>query len=309
MTEYFLRRLLGLLPTLFVIVTLSFFIIRIAPGGPFDTERVLPEQIMRNIEAKYHLDEPILKQYGRYVLDILRGDLGPSYRYADRGVSEFLFSSLPDSMLLAVMALSLALTIGIVTGMAAAYFQNTWADYCIMIIAIIGISVPLFVLGPTLMYFFSLQWDLLPTSGWITGPHGGRTLILPIITLSAYYIAYIARLSRASTIDVLQSDFIRTARAKGLGTFTIMLRHVLKGALLPVASYIGPTFAALITGSVIVESIFRIPGIGKFFIQSAFNRDYTMIMGTVIIYSTILIIMNFVVDVIYGVLDPRVSYK
>jgi len=309
MTKYIIRRFLGLIPTLLIIITLSFFIIRIAPGGPFDEEKTLPKQIMENIEKKYHMDEPLLKQYGRYLLDVLRGDLGPSFRYQDHDVSFYIFNSLPNSLFLGIVSLTLAVTLGIGVGMISAVRQNTWVDYTAMSFAVIGISVPLFVVGPVLMYFLALQWKLLPTSGWITGRHGWVTLIMPAVTLAFPYFAYNARLSRASILEVLRSDYVRTARAKGLKERTVLFKHVLKGALLPVVSYLGPAFAGIITGSVVVETIFRVPGMGKFFVQAAFNRDYTLIMGTVIVYSVLLIIMNFIVDIVYSFLDPRVTYK
>lgn len=309
MTKYIIRRFLGLIPTLLIIITLSFFIIRIAPGGPFDEEKTLPKQIMENIEKKYHMDEPLLKQYGRYLLDVLRGDLGPSFRYQDHDVSFYIFNSLPNSLFLGIVSLTMAVTLGIGVGMISAVRQNTWVDYTAMSFAVIGISVPLFVVGPVLMYFLALQWKLLPTSGWITGRHGWVTLIMPAVTLAFPYFAYNARLSRASILEVLRSDYVRTARAKGLKERTVLFKHVLKGALLPVVSYLGPAFAGIITGSVVVETIFRVPGMGKFFVQSAFNRDYTLIMGTVIVYSVLLIIMNFIVDILYSFLDPRVTYK
>ena len=309
MTKYMIRRFLGLIPTLFIIITLSFFIIRIAPGGPFDVEKALPKQILENIEKKYHMDEPLIKQYGRYLLDVLRGDLGPSFRYQDHDVSFYIFNSLPNSLFLGIVSLTIAVTLGIGVGMISAVRQNTWVDYTAMSFAVIGISVPLFVVGPVLMYFLALQWKLLPTSGWITGRHGWVTLIMPAVTLAFPYFAYNARLSRASILEVLRSDYVRTARAKGLKERTILFKHVLKGALLPVVSYLGPAFAGIITGSVVVETIFRVPGMGKFFVQAAFNRDYTLIMGTVIVYSALLIIMNFIVDIVYSFLDPRVTYK
>jgi oligopeptide transport system permease protein len=295
--------------TLFIIITLSFFIVRAAPGGPFDREKRLPPEIMRNIEKKYNLDEPLIMQYGRYMLDILRGDLGPSFSYNDHDVNFFIFSSLPKSLILGSIALGIAVVIGIGVGMISSVRQNTWVDYTAMSFAVIGITVPLFVIGPVLMYFLALKLNWLPTSGWVTGQHGWVTIIMPVITLSLPYFAYIARLSRASILEVLRSDYVRTARAKGLREIVIMFKHVLKGALLPVVSYLGPAFAGIITGSVVVERIFRIPGLGQFFVQAAFNRDYTLLMGTVIVYSVILIIMNFVVDILYGFLDPRISYS
>jgi oligopeptide transport system permease protein len=309
MTKYIIRRFIGLFPTIFIIITLSFFIIRIAPGGPFDQERNIPPQILKNIEAKFHLDDPLIVQYGRYLFDVIRGDLGPSFRYQDHDVNFYIFQSLPNSMLLGVISLSLAVILGLSAGIISSLKQNTWADYLAMSIAVVGISIPLFVIGPVLMYFLALKWGLLPTSGWITGRYGWATIIMPAITLSFPFFANIARLSRASILEVLRSDYIRTARAKGLKGSVIVFKHVLKGGLLPVVSYLGPAFAGIVTGSVVVEQIFRVPGLGKFFVQSAFNRDYTLIMGTVIVYSIILIIMNFIVDILYSFLDPRITYK
>ena len=309
MTKYLVRRVIGLLPTLFVIITISFFVIRVAPGGPFDEERPIPPQIIENIEKKYNLDEPLIMQYGRYLFNVLRGDLGPSYKYQDHDVNFFIFNSLPNSLILGSLALGIAVVLGVGVGMISSLKQNTWVDYSAMSVAVIGISIPLFVIGPVLMYFFALKWQLLPTSGWITGRYGWQTILMPVFTLSLPYFAYIARLSRASILEVLRSDYIRTARAKGLPQRVVMFKHVLKGSLLPVVSYLGPAFAGIIVGSVVVETIFRIPGLGRFFVQSAFNRDYTLIMGTVIVYSVILVIMNFIVDIIYSFLDPRVTYK
>jgi oligopeptide transport system permease protein len=309
MTQYIIRRFLGLFPTLLIIITISFFIIRVAPGGPFDREKALPPQIMANIEAKYDMDKPLIVQYGLYMWDVVRGDLGPSYRYMDRDVNYYIFSSLPASLLLGVISLTISIVLGVTSGVISALRQNKLADYLSMSIAVIGISVPLFVIGPVLMYFLALQWQLLPTSGWIGGRNGWLPIIMPAITLSFLYFAYIARLTRASVIEVLRSDYVRTARAKGLKESVIIFKHVLKGALLPVVSFLGPAFAGIVTGSVVVEQIFRVPGLGRFFVQSAFNRDYTLIMGTVIVFSAILVVMNFVVDIVYALLDPRISYK
>ena len=309
MTRYVVRRVIGLIPTLFIIVTLTFFLIRIAPGGPFAREKELPQQVLENIEAKFHMDEPLIVQYGRYVFDVIRGDLGPSFRYQDHDVNYYIAQSFPNSMILGTISLGIALFLGVTVGMTSALRRNRFADYASMSVAVIGISVPLFVIGPVLMYFLALQWGWLPTSGWITGRNGWITIIMPAITLSFPYFAYIARLSRASIIETLRSDFIRTARAKGLRHSKIVLKHVLKGSMLPVVSYLGPAMAHILTGSIVVEQIFRVPGMGRFIVQSALNRDYTLLMGTVIVYSTLLVLLNFVVDILYSVLDPRVTYK
>jgi oligopeptide transport system permease protein len=309
MTKYILRRFLGLIPTLFVIITLSFFIIRIAPGGPFSEERALPKQVLENIERRYHLDDPLLVQYGRYVADILRGDLGPSFRYKDYDANYYIRTSLPNSMILGLLSLSLAVILGIGAGLVSSTRQNSALDYLSMSVAVIGISVPLFVVGPVLMYLFAMKLGLLPTSGWIMSGDSWKTVLMPMMTLAFPYFAYLARLSRASILEVMRSDYVRTARAKGLSESVIMVKHVLKGALLPVVSYLGPAFAHIVTGSIVVETIFRIPGLGRHFVQSALNRDYTLIMGTVIVYSVILLVMNFIVDIVYGFMDPRISYR
>ena len=309
MSRYIIRRFLSLIPTIFIIVTLSFFLIRFAPGGPFSGEKNVPEQILQNLMKKYHMDEPMLQQYLRYLGDLLRGDLGPSYRYRDSTVNELISQTLPNSMVLGAISLFLATVFGILVGIVSALHQNRWQDYTAMSIAVIGISVPLFVVGPVLQLVFAVRLHWLPLTGWITGRDGIKALILPAITLSFPYFAYIARLSRASLLEVLRSDYIRTARAKGLPENTVIFKHVLKGGLLPVVSYLGPAFSGIITGSIVIEQVFAIPGVGRIFVQSALNRDYTVIMGEVIVYSIILLIMNFVVDLVYGLLDPRIAYS
>ncbi|MCX7027085.1 MAG: ABC transporter permease subunit [Spirochaetes bacterium] len=309
MSKYIIRRLLSLIPTMFVIVTLSFFLIRFAPGGPFSSEKKVPEQVLQNLMKKYHMDEPMGQQYLRYLGDVLRGDFGPSFRYRDSTVNQLIAQSFPNSMLLGTVALILALIAGILVGIISALKQNRWQDYAAMSIAVVGISVPLFVIGPILQLVFGLKLHWLPISGWITSRDGLKTMIMPALTLSFPYFAYIARLSRASIVEVLRSDYVRTARAKGLAERVVIGKHVLKGGLLPIVSYIGPAFSGIITGSLVVESVFAIPGVGRVFVQSAINRDYTLIMGEVIIYSLILVTMNFIVDIVYGFLDPRISYK
>ena len=309
MIRFIIRRLLSLVPTLFLIITFSFFIMKAAPGGPFSADRNIPPEVLANINKAYHLDEPILKQYVRYLGNILKGDFGPSFRYKDYTVNQLIGNTLPNSLLLGVTSLCCALFFGLLVGFVSAVKQNSPADYASMSVAVIGISVPLFVVGPVLMYIFAVKLKWLPTSGWITGRQGLKTLVMPALALSLPYFAYIARLSRASILEVLRSDYIRTAYAKGLSYPTVLFKHALKGAMLPVISYLGPAFAGIITGSVVIEKIFLVPGLGTFFVQSALNRDYTLIMGTVVMYSIILILMNFVVDVLYAVIDPRTSYK
>ena len=310
MGRFVFRRFISLIPTMFLIITFSFFLIRLAPGGPFSSEKKVTEEVMQNLLKKYHMDEPLYKQYFRYLGDICRGDLGPSFKNKDFTVNELIFQSMPNSITLGVISLLSALFLGVLVGTLSALKQNSWIDYASMSVATVGISVPTFVVGPVIMLVFAMKLGWLPTSGWITGRNAdARTLIMPAITLSLPYFAYIARLSRASVLEVLRSDYIRTAKAKGLKQSQIMYKHVLKGAMLPVVSYLGPAFAGILTGSVVVEQIFLVPGLGKFFVQSSLNRDYTLIMGTVIVYSFILVIMNFVVDIVYGLLDPRISYK
>jgi oligopeptide transport system permease protein len=308
MARYFIRRVLSLIPTLLIIVTLSFFMIRLAPGGPFAREKEVPELILQNLLKRYHMDEPLSKQYLRYLGDIIRWDLGPSFRYRDVTVNEIIDQGLPVSMTLGITSLLLAVISGVSVGIISALKQNKWPDYAAVSIAVVGISVPLFVMGPVLQLFLGMKLKILPMGQWIS-VHGWKAVILPAVTLSFPYFAYIARLSRASILEVLRSDYIRTARAKGLKESVVVWKHVLKGALLPVVTYLGPAFSGIVTGSVVIETVFLVPGIGRPFIQSAVNRDYTLIMGEVVVYSIILIMANLIVDIVYGFLDPRISYK
>ena len=309
MSRFIVRRFLSVIPTLFIIVTLSFFLIRLAPGGPFSGEKKLPPEIMANIMRKYHMDEPLMNQYFRYVGNVLKFDLGPSYRYKDQTVNDLIGNSFPVSIMLGTLSLAIAVFLGTLVGIISALRQNKWQDYAAMSVAVLGISVPLFVIGPLMMLVFALKLKWLPTSGWLSSRAGWLTVIMPAMTLMMPYFAYIARMSRGSIIEVLRSDYVRTARAKGLKESVVIRKHVLKGAMLPIVTYLGPAFSGIITGSVVVEQIFVVPGIGRIFVQSALNRDYTVIMGDVIVYSIILIAANFVVDILYGLLDPRISYK
>ncbi len=308
MSKFIIRRLLSLIPTMFVIITISFFLIRFAPGGPFSGEKNLPEQVIENMLKKYHMDEPLFNQYLRYFSDVLRGDFGPSLKYKETSVNELIAQTFPNSIILGSLALGLAVFLGIGFGIVSALRQNKWQDYVAMSLAVLGISVPLFVIGPILQVVFALNLKWVPVAGWI-GRNWPRTLILPVITLAFPYFAYIARLSRASILEVLRSDYVRTARAKGLKESVVIVKHVLKGAMLPIVSYLGPAFAGILTGSLVVESVFAIPGVGRVFVQSALNRDYPLIMGEVVIFGLILVVMNFIVDIVYGLLDPRISYK
>ncbi len=302
MVRYISQRILGAVFVIWVIITLSFFLMRLAPGGPFDQDRRLPEDIMRNIEAKYHLDEPLVQQYVRYLRGIvLHGDLGPSYKYADRSVNDFIAEGLPVTLQLGAYALLVAIGIGLVMGMSAALRHNTNWDYAAMGFALIGVSVPDFVIGPLLQLFFGLQLRWLPVAGW----DGWPDYILPSITLGIMYAAAIARLTRGGMLEVTRMDYIRTARAKGLPERLVVLRHMIRGGLLPVISYLGPATAFILSGSLVVEKIFNIPGLGRHFIQSAINRDYTVALGMVIFISTLILSFNLMVDLLYRIIDPR----
>ncbi|HOX18563.1 MAG TPA: ABC transporter permease subunit [Spirochaetales bacterium] len=308
MARFLVRRVLSIIPTMLVIITLSFFLIRLAPGGPFAREREIPPEILENILKSYNMDKPLFGQYLDYLGNVLTGDFGPSYRYRNRMVSDFITQGLPVSLSLGGTALVNAVFLGVLVGIVSALRQNKWQDYSAMSIAVVGISVPAFVIGPILQLVFALKLGWLPLGQWI-GDKGIAAIVLPAATLSFYYFAVIARLSRASILEVLRSDYIRTARAKGLKESVVIAKHVLKGALLPVVTYLGPAFSGIIVGSVVVETIFAVPGVGRPFVQAAINRDYTLIMGEVIVYSVVLILANLVVDIVYGFLDPRISYK
>lgn len=305
MLRFILKRFLGSIPTLFVIIGISFFMIRMAPGGPFDQERQLPPEIIENLNKVYHLDEPLYQQFGRYLWGILQGDFGPSFQYKDYSVTELIFQGFPVSLKIGGLAILFATVIGIFLGTIAALRQNTRTDYIIMGFSMTGITIPSFVMAPLLSLIIGVYLRLLPVGGWGSIKH----MVLPIIALTLPQIAYISRLTRGSMIEVLRSNYIRTAKAKGLPERTILFRHGLKGALLPVVSYLGPATAGIITGSVVIEKIFGIPGIGRFFVLGALNRDYTLVMGVVVFYGMIIILFNLVVDIIYGLLDPKVRYE
>ena len=307
MLRYSLKRLLGAIPTLLILMTLAFFMMRAAPGGPFDTEKSLPPEIQANLDKKYHLDEPLIQQYGRYLLDIMKGDFGPSFQYKDYSVNELIATGFPVSLRLGLSAIALALVIGVALGTIAALRQNSGTDYTVMTLAMTGISIPNFVLAPILILVFSVYMGWLPAGGWNDGAF--KNTILPIIGLALPQIAYISRLMRGSMIEVLRSNPIRTARAKGLPERVVILRHALKPAMLPVVSFLGPATAAVITGSVVIEQIFGIPGLGRYFVQGALNRDYTLVMGVVVFYGILIILFNFIVDLAYALLDPKVRYS
>ena len=307
MAAYTLRRLLGAIPTLLLVVVLAFLLMHAAPGGPFDGERVLPAEIEANMAAFYHLDEPLPQQFIRYLSNVVRGDLGPSYRYRDHSVNQLIADSLPISIMLGALAMLLAVVAGISAGTYAALHQNTMTDRIVMGFAMTGISIPIFVIAPLLVLLFAVKLNWLP-AGWSSSESNSR-LLLPVLALALPQIAYIARLTRASMIDVLGSSYIRTARAQGLGTAAIIRYHALKPAMLPVLSYMGPAVAAILTGSVVVEEIFGIPGVGRWFVTGALNRDYTLVLGVVIFYAVLVVLFNLVVDLLYGVLDPRVRFR
>ncbi len=302
MFRYALRRLLWGIPVLLGIVTLAFLIMRYAPGGPFDKERNILPEIRRNIAAKYHLDVPQWKQYGRYLRDLSRGDLGPSFKYVDWTVNEIIADGLPYSLRLGAGALAIAIPLGLLAGIVGASFHGGPLDRSYMLFATFGISIPSFVLAPILLLVFAVKLRWLR----VIDPDTLRGMILPCFCLAAPLTAYIARLSRAGLLEVIRQDFIRTARAKGLSERRIVLKHALRLGVLPVVSYLGPACAAVLTGSLVVEKIFGIPGIGAHFVNAAFNRDYTLVLGTVITYSAFLIFFNVFADIIYVFLDPRV---
>lgn len=313
MFSYAIRRLLGAIPTLFIIVTLAFFMMRIAPGGPFDSQRRLPPEIQHNIEAAYDLDKPVWRQYFIYLGKLAHGDFGPSYKNKDFTVNEMIADGLPVSARLGLSAITLAIVIGMTLGTIAALRQNKTLDYSVMSVAMIGITIPTFVMAPILTLIFGVYgitmfgYDIsLPVGGW----NGGalRNMILPVIVLSLAPIAAIARLTRGSMVEVLHSNYVRTARAKGLSTPMVVIRHALRAAVLPLVSYLGPAIAQILTGSLIVEQIFGIPGIGRYFVQGALNRDYTLVLGVLIYYATFVILLNLAADLLYAVLDPRVRY-
>jgi oligopeptide transport system permease protein len=300
------RRLIVALPTLFIIVTLSFFMMRAAPGGPFDQERQLPPDILRNVERAYHLDKPLLQQYLLYLGGVVRGDLGPSFRTKDFSVNELLAEGAPASLKLGSLALLLATVLGLAAGITAALNQNSLVDYGVMTLAMIGIVIPNFVMAPLLTLVFGVWLGWLPVAGW--GDGSLYFLVLPILALGLPQVARIARLTRGSMIEVMNANYVRTARAKGLRERIVVARHALRGGLLPVISYLGPAAAALMTGSVVIETIFSLPGIGRYFVQAALNRDYTVVMGVVIVFAVLIILLNLIVDLIYGLLDPKVKH-
>jgi oligopeptide transport system permease protein len=302
--SFVLRRIAGLVPTLFVLVTLSFFIIRLAPGGPFDQEQSLPAPIRANLDAAYGLDAPLPTQYARYLAGVVRGDLGPSFRYKDFRVAELIGSGLPLSLTIGLAAVVLALLMGVPLGAWAAWRADSALDHALMTGALLAVVMPAFVVGPVLALLFAIHWPLFRVGGY--EPGSVSFLVLPVITLALPLAAYLARLTRASLHEVLRSNYVRTARAKGLSARTVLLRHALKPALVPVVSYLGPAVAFTVTGSLVVESVFGLPGSGRFLVQGALDRDYPVVMGMVLVYGVFTLLCNLLADLLYAWLDPRV---
>lgn len=307
MATFLLRRLLIAIPTLLIIATLAFVLLRVTPGGPFDGDKPMLPEIRRSIEARYHLDEPLWQQYLRYLGDLARGDLGPSFQYRNTSVNELIAQGMPVDIAIGGSALLLALLAGTAIGMLAAVKRNTWLDHLGMAIAVLGISVPVFVIAPLLILVFAIQLRWLPPGDWVTG--SWRHMLLPVIALAFPYTAYIARLMRASTLEVLASPWILAARAKGLPMRAIVLKHALRPALLPVIAFLGPAFAGVITGSIVIETVFGLPGIGRYFITGALNRDYTVVMGVTVLYGALIIVFNLLADLCQAWLDPRVRLR
>ncbi|WP_299661052.1 oligopeptide ABC transporter permease OppB [uncultured Psychromonas sp.] len=306
MFKFIAKRILEAIPTLLVLITISFFLMRFAPGNPFSTERPLPPEVMENINAKYGLDKSVFEQYTTYLTNVLQGDFGPSFKYKDFTVNELVASALPVSAKVGAAAFVFTLIMGVGVGTIAALKQNTWIDYTIMSTAMIGVVMPSFVLAPALIYIFSIYLGWFPAGGWLDGSF--QYMFLPVIGMSLLYVATFARITRGSMIETLNSNFIRTARAKGLSYTYIVLKHALKPAMLPVVSYMGPAFVGIITGSVVIETIFGLPGIGKLFVNAAFNRDYSLVMGVTILIGFLFIIFNTVVDILLAAIDPKIRY-
>lgn len=305
MAFFIAKRIFGMVATLLVIVTLSFFMMRSAPGSPFSSERDVPVEVLQQLQAKYGFDKPLHEQYFQYLGNLLKGDLGLSIKYSNRTVNEIIKISLPKTMLIGGLALAFAVIFGMGAGLIAAVFQNTKWDYSVMSLAMVGISVPALVSGPLLILVFALGLGWFPTSGWGSFKH----VVLPALTLGSGYAAYIARLTRGGMLEVIRSNYIRTAHAKGLSERTVILKHALKGGILPVVTFLGPAVAGIMVGSVVVEKIFNTPGMGPYFVDAAFNRDYFLLMGVVIVYAVFLLVLNLLVDIIYGFIDPRIRYE
>jgi oligopeptide transport system permease protein len=303
MLRFVLRRLLVAIPTLFLIVTATFFLMRAAPGSPFDEGRTLPPEIQKQVEAKYGFDKPLIQQYADYIGGVVQGDFGPSLKYTGKTVLQIIGEGFPTSVKIGLLALSLAILVGVLLGVLAALRHNRWPDYSVTAIAILGICIPTFVTAPLLVLIFAMKLSWLPIAGTNAGL---KSFVLPVIVLSLPLIAVISRLTRAGMIETLSSNYVRTARAKGLPEHKVVVRHALKTALLPLVSYLGPACAGIITGSLVVEKIFTVPGLGRSFVLGALQRDYTVVMGVVILYAVLVLALNLIADVLYALLDPRV---
>ena len=302
MLQLIFKRLLVAIPVLIIVASLTFFLVRLAPGGPFDSEKAVSPQVLKNLNEVYNLNAPLYEQYFDYMANALTGDFGPSFRYPGRSVSEMILTGLPVTFELAFYAIVFAAFLGLIAGIVAAVKKNTALDYIPMAIAMLGICMPTFLLGPLLVLIFGLNLEIMPVSGWDTLP-GDK--ILPAITLGAAYAAYIARLSRGGMLETLNQDYVRTARAKGLSEFKVVMVHAIRGGLIPVLAFLGPAIAGLIGGSFVVETIFQIPGLGRFYVEAAFNRDYTMILGTTIFFSALIIFFNLLSDIAVAIFNPQ----
>jgi oligopeptide transport system permease protein len=305
MLRFALRRLLQTIPVMLVIITATFFMVRFVPGGPFTGERAIAPEILRNLEAHYGLDQPLWRQYANYLGKLAQGDLGPSFKYTNRSVNEIIADKLPVSLELGALAMAVALVLGLGLGVLAAVKRNTFLDYLCSSVGMVGVCVPTFVLGPLLVLFFSIHLGWFNASGWYEP--GDR--VLPALTLGFVYAAYIMRLTRGGMLEVLHQDYIRTARAKGASEARIVFRHALRGGLLPVVAFLGPALAGILTGSFVIETIFQIPGLGREFVNSAFNRDYTLVLGTVILYAALIIVLNLVADIAQVWLNPKLKFE
>jgi oligopeptide transport system permease protein len=304
MLKYIIRRLVSMILVVLIVATATFFLMRFLPSGPFSREKALPAAVIKNLEERYHMNDPLWKQYLSYMGNLVRGDLGPSFKYKDRTVNSIIADGFPVSATLGVVAVLFAVAVGIPLGIWGALRQNGWQDNLVMFVALLGVSVPNFIMAVLLMFIFALGLHLLPAAGWGTP----QQLILPALTLAGYPIAFIARLVRSSMLEVLRQEYITTARAKGLSERLVIFRHALRNILIPVVTVLGPLIAAVFTGSFVVEKIFAIPGLGRYYVTSINDRDYTTILGVTVFYSALLVFMNFVVDLTYAWLDPRIRY-
>jgi oligopeptide transport system permease protein len=305
MLRFAFRRLLQTIPVMFIIITATFFMVRFVPGGPFTTEKAIPPEILRQLEAHYGLDQPLWQQYLNYLGKLAVGDLGPSFKYTNRTVNEIIADKLPVSLELGGLALAVALTLGLTFGVLAAVRRNTVLDYLFSSVGMVGVCVPTFVMGPLLVLLFAIHLGWFNASGW----YHWTDRVLPALTLGFVYAAYIMRLTRCGMLEVLHQDYIRTARAKGASELRIIFKHALRGGLLPVVSFLGPAIAGVLTGSFVIETIFQIPGLGREFVNSAFNRDYTLVLGTVILYAALIVVLNLVADIVQVWLNPKLQFE